>query len=257
MKKLLCVIPFVFCASAFADVQGDNWSSGAVQMPHPQQAAQQAQPLTVQQRLTRLENQMANLIQANSASKQQQTQQQLQQLNGQIQMQSHTIQVMRQQLRTFYQDLNQRLTQLQSGVGKKTVSAQTLTPVTSQAQTAYSAAFDLLRKKQYNDAASAFSTFINNYPKNQYVVNAHYWLGEIYYLQGSQQKAAGQFQTVVAQFPKSKKVPDALLKIAFITAESGKTQQAAQQLRQLMQQYPNSTAAQLAHIRLQTLQPVI
>ena len=37
-----------------------------------------------------------------------------------------------------------------------------------------------MRGQQFNDAITAFQTFLRDYPDGRYAANAHYWLGELF-----------------------------------------------------------------------------
>src|SRR5690348_14529461 len=70
-------------------------------------AADTTANLPTDQRITIVERQIANLTQMNLLAQINSLQQQLQDLRGQIEVQNHTIQVLQDQLRTQYQDLDQ------------------------------------------------------------------------------------------------------------------------------------------------------
>lgn len=218
--------------------------------------------LTIDQRVARLEQQMANVTQMNLASRLDDMQQQIQQLQGQLQEQAHEMQQLADQQKKFYQDVDQRLTQLQNGTPNRTantvnnanLSASTASNSSSMGgQGNYQTAFSLLESKKYPEAVAAFNQYLQTYPHGQYAVNSHYWLGEIYFLQSKNELANKEFQIIVTQYAKDPKVPDALLKIAFINVNSGKHAEAREQLKKIIKDYPGTSAAQLATMRLKTL----
>ncbi|EKD78015.1 MAG: tol system periplasmic component, partial [uncultured bacterium] len=129
---------------------------------------------------------------------------------------------------------------------------QTATPSLGDAD-AYNKAFRLLSRKHFNQAQSAFKNYLQDYPKGQFAVNAHFWLGEIALMNQHYDDAISQFKTVVTQYPTSNKVSDAKLKIAMIHAAKGETDKAKKEFTQIRKDYPGSTAAQLASIRLQQI----
>ncbi len=238
--------------------------------------------LPMSARVARLEQQMGNMVHANLSDQIMNLQQQVQQLSGELQVQQHDITLLNQQLRTFYQDLSTQIKQIKnlsvnstsednnaalpatppvaSTMGaviapkvKPAVAATTTPAVTAQASTAYKAALNFLTKKQYALAAKGFSDYIKNYPTGNFVVNAHYWLGEINVVQHNLDKAISEFNTVITQFPHSSQVPDAKVKLAIIHASQGHVPQARAEFMKIKQQYPGTTAAQLADIQLQQL----
>lgn len=232
--------------------------------PNTVNTLQQLSQLPVNQRLARLEQQMANLIQMNLPQQITDMQQQLQQLSGQLQVQEHDLKLLNDQQRSFYQDLQQQITQLKNlsgnGASVKALPKDTkaLANISNnniklKDSNTYKAAFELLSKRQYAKAKQAFQNYLNDYPNGDFLVNAHYWLGEIFLLEKDNSNASKQFTAVIQNFPKSSKVPDARLKLAIIHANTGKVAQARKELRQIQKQYPDSTAAQLASIQLQQL----
>jgi tol-pal system protein YbgF len=228
----------------------------------------------------RLEQQVRNLIRMNLPDQITQLRQQVEKLRGQIQVQAHTIETLKQRLaqkqaenkdQKPVEDVkeNQDKNPDQKSVPpvKADDSAAAPAQTTDQAPTppsvtkssdeagAYRNAFNMLIKKQYAPAGEAFESYLKQYPNGQFLVNAHYWLGEIYLLQKKSSLALEQFQAVVDQFPHSSKVSDSKLKIAQILAQTGKVKEARVLLTTIIKKYPGSTAAQLAKIQLQQLNP--
>lgn len=44
------------------------------------------------------------------------------------------------------------------------------------------------KKKQYDQAISAFQSFVKQYPKSTYQPNANYWLGQLFYNKGKKRR---------------------------------------------------------------------
>ena len=118
----------------------------------------------------------------------------------------------------------------------------------------YQAAFNLLKSGRYDDAAKAFRNFLVTYPGGDFVDNAHYWLGETYYVTRHFEAALQEFEGLIAHFPQSPKLTHAMLKVGYIHHELGRPEQAKQALIALTESHPDSTAAGLARKRLQRLQ---
>jgi tol-pal system protein YbgF len=165
-----------------------------------------------------------------------QLEQQIQQLQGKLDEQTHEIQVLNEQLRNFYQGLDQRLNNMQTGKGNtQIVSNQNGIP-TSPEDEAYKTAFNALSAKKYDDATKLMQQYLTDYPDGKYTANAHYWLGEIYYLQSDLTSSADEMQTVIKQFSQSPKVPDAMLKMAMIYNSQQKYDQARNELQEIKKQ---------------------
>ncbi|MOA01846.1 tol-pal system protein YbgF [compost metagenome] len=114
----------------------------------------------------------------------------------------------------------------------------------------YNAAVSLaLEKKQYDQAISAFQAFIKQYPKSNYLPNANYWLGQLYYNKGKKEDAAYYYAVVVKSYPKSPKAPDAMYKVGVIMQEKGQADKAKAVYQQVIKSYPTSDAAKQAKKR--------
>src|SRR5690606_23823944 len=71
----------------------------------------------------------------------------------------------------------------------------------------YTAAYDLLKNRQIDQAVTAFDAHLQRYPTGQYAANAHYWLGENYLLQNNLGSAEKAFATVVNELAADRKAP--------------------------------------------------
>ncbi|PHQ80200.1 MAG: tol-pal system protein YbgF [Coxiella sp. (in: Bacteria)] len=237
--------------------------------------------LSLSQRVLRLEQQMHNMINANNSDQISQLQQQLAQLSGKIAVQEHDITLLNSQLRSFYQDLSTQIKQVKNMAGTSTDTSGDTLPDTSEpadtsprstttkhprahtpvktsdaaveAANTYKSALSLLMHKKYAQSARSFQSYLDDFPNGRFVVNAHYWLGEISVQQRNLHAAINQFNIVVKQFPRSNKVADAKVKLAIIHSSQGLTSEARGEFMRIRQRYPGTTAAQLASIQLQQL----
>lgn len=225
----------------------------------------------VEQRLLRIERQISNMAEMNFTSKLEKMQQEIQQLHGQIEVQNHDMLQLKEQVRNFYQDLDQRLTKKKpedTSVSMKVTSnsdgaiseeTNTSPPATNQHSTktnelqTYEAAFNLLNKKDYDKAINGFQSFVKDYPSSSYTPNAHYWLGEIFYLKGKPEQANKEFQGIITNYPENAKVADAMLKVALIAVDAGNYTKAKQNLTKVQKQFPGTTAAKIATLRLKEI----
>jgi len=209
-------------------------------------------------------------------------QSEIQQLRGEVELQSHELESLKKRQRDLYLDVDQRLGQVAGGApsgapfpagagaaGGAPDTAPTPTaapppaapPATPAPGTGdpareaarYQAAFDLLMQRRYEEARSAFDQFLSDYPGGQYADNAQYWLAEASYVIRDFARAEPDFSRVITQYPESAKVPDALLKIGFIQYEQQQWQAARETLNRLVREYPVSTAARLAEKRLERM----
>jgi tol-pal system protein YbgF len=177
-------------------------------------------------------------------------------------------------LRNFYADLQRRLGDVKGAPptvapaagssmesqGSTLPSASSATALPDQDQQSvpkeqkiYEDAFSDLQQKKYDSASSKFVSYIKSYPKGAYAVNAHYWLGECYYLLNQFDKSSSEFKTVLSKYPNSTKTADSLLKLGIIHNSMGKYAEARKELQQVQSRFPGSTAAQLATHQLASM----
>jgi len=125
-------------------------------------------------------------------------------------------------------------------------------PPPAAEQTAFNKAYTLLVKQNYMEATTAFTDFLNKYPKSSLASDAHYWLGDLYLAQGQPDNASQQYRAVV-NVKDADKRPDAMAKLGTILLAYGDSAHAKQLFQQVVQEYPNSSAAKQAQTRLKSL----
>ena len=203
----------------------------------------------------------------------------LQQLRGQVEELSYHLERLKKDQKQRYLDLDRRIVSLstppqviddsQVSDTKSETSEADLTSaplggsiVLDQAvviqeaydpeieKLAYKAAFGLIRERQYDASIEALLNFLNDFPEGVLVGNAHYWLGEVYMVQGDASLAAQSFEYVIREFPSHRKTPDALYKAGVAYQNVGNNNKANQLLQRVLQEYPDSSAARLAQERV-------
>jgi len=210
-------------------------------------------------------------------------QREVQQLRGQIEEQTNTMDGLQQRQKDIYLELDGRLRKLEQGgaalapdaggadmpppasddgttppaEGANDGAAVTPPPTADgsadSAQSAYQQSFDLLKKGQYPQAIRGFRDFLERYPDSGLANNAQYWLGEANYVSRNYPVALTEFRKVIDRYPNSSKLPDALLKIGFIHYQQSNWDKARTALSQVKTRYPNSSAARLADERLRKM----
>lgn len=145
----------------------------------------------------------------------------------------------------------------------RSVSSAPTSPAAASATTAsdpvgaeaadYDAALDALREGRYPVAIKAWQHFLQTHPNSARAGEAHYWLGEAYYLNRNQAAAQETFINLGLQHPQSTRLPDALLKLGYLYSEQGEAEQARTVLEKLVKVYPETPAASLAKRRLESL----
>lgn len=106
----------------------------------------------------------------------------------------------------------------------------------------YAFAFDLLKRKEYDNAASAFGSFVETNKDHKLAGNAQYWLGETYYVRQDYERAAIAFAQGFKNYNSSPKAPDNMLKLGMSLAQIGQTDQACTAFRKLADSYPDASA---------------
>ena len=85
----------------------------------------------------------------------------------------------------------------------------------------YLAASLLLKERDFEGAIGAFKLHILQFPESPYSANAHYWLGEVYEFQGSQDLALSAFHAVVDNYASHNKAMDARYKLGKLYHKQG------------------------------------
>jgi tol-pal system protein YbgF len=203
--------------------------------------------MSVEQRLTRLENLVNAQGQMQLMQRLQQFQQQVEILQGQNEVLQHELKKLQQRQDYLYQ-------QLASG-GKIALPAKDQTADASipADQQAYQQAYALISQNNYSAAVKALQAFVKKYPKSPKVANALYWQGEVLAAQGNDDQAQAALQQLIQQFPNDPQIADAQLKLATIAINNDKLPQARQLLQTIIKQRPNTAEASIAASKLRLI----
>lgn len=137
-------------------------------------------------------------------------------------------------------------------------AAQTATQTATQTaalpagtpQSQYDYALSLMLKQQdFAKAETALKAFIDTNPKDRLAGNAHYWLGETYYVRKSFQDAAFAFAEGFQKFPKGNKAPDSLLKLGMSLDRLEKRREACTAYSRLLSTFPKASARMKARVQ--------
>ena len=274
--KPLCVA-FVFTGNCILA------SALAAPAPVYDAVGQSAAVRDLENRVRRIETRMDNQSLVKMIQRVDQLQRDMQKLIGDIEIQNHQLQTLKEQQRKLYADIDQRLRKLEGSAGSGAPSSPStvggsptkpvpVTPVQpgqggspqvppsamseverTVARSAYERGFNLLKQGRYELAAQSFKAFLESYPKAAYADNAQYWLGEANYAQKNYKTALTEFKKVIDNYPNSPKKADAMLKLGYTYDELGDKKLAMQTLNTIVSTYPNSTAARLAEKRIKNL----
>lgn len=197
----------------------------------------------------------------------QQLQQEVMRLNGIVEEQAHELRTLKEQSLERYVDLDRRVSALTTGgavaaggAGGVSAMSDEGTPTVSTGAAsvkeqpgeadAYRNAYALVRGQQFDEAVTAFRSFLRQYPSGKYAPNAHYWLGELYLVvQPADLESSRQsFTLLLEEYPDNAKVPDALYKLGRVHYMKGNREKAREYLDRAVREYgdSNNAAARLA-----------
>lgn len=205
--------------------------------------------------------------QARMALRIQELETEIRMLRGSLEEQGHTISQLQQRQRDLYIDMDRRFSQLkqvdskdssaqarQQGLSEPTEGQAREVPANSEIErVTIDQAFQLVKDDKLDLAIKKYAGFLESYPNSEYRVNAHYWLGQLYYVKGSVNGALAQFNEVMQRYPGSDKAHDALLKIAYIYRDKGDRVRAKSLLNELVVKYPDSSSVDKAKSALAQL----
>jgi tol-pal system protein YbgF len=165
------------------------------------------------------------------------------QLRGQIEsLQKQTDDLTKNQ-KTYYQDLDNRLTRFEP----QTIEVEGVTGVAQPGErSAYEEALNAFQNNQIKKADSDLTAFIRKYPSSPYLPLALFWSGNTKYALKDYNGSINQLQTLITRFPGHQRVPAAMLTLANANLESGKKAVAKKVLSDLIAKYPDSEAAKEA-----------
>lgn len=111
----------------------------------------------------------------------------------------------------------------------------------------------LARQGGCDRAIQVFRDFLRKRPESPYVPNAHYWIGDCYYVLGDYYQAILKFNDVRQQYPRSDRAAPALLKIGLAFLEMGNKGEARLAFQKVVNDYPSLPEAAKAREKLQAL----
>jgi tol-pal system protein YbgF len=244
----------------------------SIVISHSVQAAEVVRSLSLEERVERLEKQqqIRNKSLVEIQYKLSDLQDEIRNLLGTQEENNYRLNQLTERQRDIYKDVDRRLTEAQQSLNNMTTSPGTTSSLykapTTKSQTtatatsttrneaeAYEKIFPLVRGKKYAQAITAYQQFLANYPASKYSANAHYWLGQVHYVQSQLEPAIRQFQLVSDKFASSSKAPDALLKLGIIYMQQNKTEEAKAMFSKLSREFPGTSSSRIAERRLKEL----
>lgn len=146
-------------------------------------------------------------------------------LRGMVEELNYEVTQLKTRQMDDYMDLDRRLSSAVIGgfskpvqssnarVGASAEAANTPAEGSPDETEHYSNAYNQLKAGKVPEAIALFKEHNAKYPNGKYVANSHYWLGEIYVLQGQLELARESFSTVVDNYPAHRKASDSTFKL--------------------------------------------
>ena len=122
-------------------------------------------------------------------------------------------------------------------------SPQTAALPPGNVQQQYDYAYGLLQRGDFPGAELAFRQFLDRHDGHGLASNAHYWLGETYYVRSRFDDAATTFAQGYRAYPRGAKAVDSLLKLGMSLAQLGRTEDACVTFAQLSAEFPTGPVA--------------
>jgi tol-pal system protein YbgF len=284
MRIFIYLISFIFFGVTLADEKNTSESLTPVYEPVTS---------NINERLEKIEQQLNNSALLEMLESLESLKKEINTLRGEIEVQAHTIDQLKQKQRDLYTDLDKRLERF--GTNETNVNSQSELQVLDtnneelisednmsneemlviettsdigngskidsgekfidpqNADKIYRDAFKLLKESQYEQALVAFKNFLKDYPNNSLSNNAQYWIGEANYVMQNYEIAINEYQALLNTYPDSQKTSHALLKIGYSYVELGNIAEAKKTLKEVIRQYPDTTASKLADERLRKI----
>jgi tol-pal system protein YbgF len=107
----------------------------------------------------------------------------------------------------------------------------------------------MLKQQNFAKAETALKSFIETNPNDGLTGNAHYWLGETFYVRKSYQDAAFAFAEGFQKYPKGNKAPDSLLKLGMSLDRLEKRREACTAYSRLLSTFPKAGARIKARVQ--------
>ena len=101
----------------------------------------------------------------------------------------------------------------------------------------YNYAVSLVKERRYDRARSSLQSFISRHGDDRLIGNAHYWLGETYYVRDNFPAAADEFRQGFEAQPSGIKAPDNLYKLSKSLLHMNKDKEACIVLAQIQKRY--------------------
>lgn len=107
----------------------------------------------------------------------------------------------------------------------------------------YQNSYQFILSGDYGTAEAGFRRLIEEYPQDEHMADAYFWLGEALLAQQRPREAAETFLSASRDYPQARKAPDTLLKLGVSLAAMGQREVACATYAEVLQRYPQATDA--------------
>jgi len=156
-------------------------------------------------------------------------------------------------LQTQLSDVKNAVTTMSAPPAAPAPAAPTGPPAGATSESIYTAAVQAKNSGQLDFAAKQFEDYIQFFPNETYVPNAHFNLGSVLVGLGRFDEAVESFDRVIEKFPDWPKVQDAQFEKGRALSKSGQRSAAVTEFRNLIKKAPTSSQAALAKDELKAL----
>ena len=132
-------------------------------------------------------------------------------------------------------------------------SDDTPPPPSIDCSLAYDSAFILIRQLEYEKGITGMRRFLEKCPQHDNVPNAHYWIGESYYMLDKFTDAISELEMLANNYKDFSNIDRGLYKLARSHEELDHKDQAKTIYQQLVDDYPGTLSAEQARDRLKEL----
>ena len=105
----------------------------------------------------------------------------------------------------------------------------------------YQEAYSFLKSRDYTRAKKSFNKFLEAYPSTKYRGSAHFWLGEIYFMERDFEKASIEYLKGYQSDIRGSRAQDNLLKLGKSLAQLKRVDGACTTLDKLRREFPNAS----------------
>jgi tol-pal system protein YbgF len=182
----------------------------------------------------------------------------MQMLNGKLDDTFLSVKKSAEDLARYREDADKRIIALEERILKQQVVIDSFSKKMTEMATEkkdeaattpdalYLKGLDLLKAGETTAAREQFSKFLEQNPKHELAVNAHYWIGESYYGEKNYESAILSYQDVIKNYPGKEKVVAAMLKQAMAFNAIKDAKSARFVLKKLVEGFPKSEEAKKA-----------